>query len=402
MTKCRKSTTGLLVVAMVTGAALLSRAWLSARADALATKPGLAAPATVRVVTLRPEVVASSLSYSAGVKEIEHADLSFRVGGTVEALHQVMGPDGKLHSLHEGDRVPKGTVLARLDPADYRREHAVAVEKLATAEAKLAQAESESSLAQQEFHRAEQLLKRKAGTVAELDTARAKLLSTAAGVAGARRDVESSRINLDQAAANLSYCTLSSPFDEGTIAARYVDAGVRVAANQRAFQVVDLSSVVIAFGVPDTVVGRLHLGQEVEVVCDALPGERFKAVVHKIGTIADPQSRTYAVEVRVDEPKGLRPGMVSTVRFRRETEATLLPLTAILPRPSSRAHEVYRVVEEDSGRQTVERVPVELVDVLDNRIAVKADESSVLKPGDHVVATGTHRLYDGQAVHTEE
>lgn len=401
LTVGRKVTVSMAALSVVAAVAVAGRAWLAARAESLAVKPVEPLPATVRVAMLEPQVVVSGLRYSAAVKEVEKVDLSFRVGGTVDDLHQVSGPGGRQHRLHEGDRIAKGTALAWLDMADYRRERAMAAEKLATAQARLAQLESDADLAEIERRRIDQLVSRGAATDAEHDTAHSRQLSTAAAVEGARRDVESARIGLEQAEANLAYCTLTSPLAEGTVAARYIDAGERVVANQRAFLILDLSRVVIAFGVPDTLVGRFALGQEIAVRCDALPGERFQGVVHKIGSAADPKTRTYTIEVRVDEPKGLRPGMIATVLVEQEVRSHLLPLTAIVPRDESGRYDVFRIFDE-GGQSVVRRVPVEFDDVIDNRVAVKAGDGTSLKAGDRVVATGTHRLHDGQPVAIEE
>jgi RND family efflux transporter MFP subunit len=401
-TNRRKLTIGLIVLSVVAGVSVGGRQWMASAVRSREVVATDVAPASVRVLALQPEVVASGLRYSAAVKELHKAELSFRVGGTVEALHQVTGHGGRLRNIHEGDVIPKGTALAQLDRSDYRRERGVAGEKLATAEARLDQQDAEFGLAQVELRRTDQLVRRKASTSADLDSAKAKQLSAQAAVQAARRDVESAKIDLEQADANLSYCTLVSPFEEGTVAARYLEGGERIAANQRAFLLLDLSSVVIAFGVPDTAVGRLSIGQTFEVTSDALPGRRFEGTMHKIGSMADAQTRTYAVEVRIDKPEGLRPGMIATVAFRREVKAHLLPLTAIVPRVAGSGYDVYRVVEED-GRDVVRTTPVVFEDVLDNRIAVRLDgQAGALRDGDRVVATGTHRLHDGQAVQVVE
>lgn len=376
------------------------RSVLYYRALSLAPKPSEAPPLTVRVQPLSSETVSSALTYSGAVKELEKAEISFRVGGSITGLHRVTGPDGKEHAIHEGDLVSPETILARLDTADFERDRAVAAEKLATAEAYLAQQESEASLALLEFRRVEQLWKSNATSISSLDTAKTKQVSTALAASGAKRDRESARIALSQAEANISYCTLKSPFRQGTVAARFVDVGQRVTANQKSFLILDLSSVVIGFGVPDTLVGALNLGQTVDVFCDALPGRRFQAVVHKIASAADQQTRTYPIEVRVDNQPGLKPGMIATVEFRKEVRAYLLPLTAVVPASREAAYRVFRVVERD-GRSIAESVPVRFDDVLDNRVALRLDATAALKPGDRVVTTGTHRLHDGQPVQVE-
>jgi RND family efflux transporter MFP subunit len=402
LTKCRKPARGLAALALVVVLAVVGRQQAALLAESHVVKPEDPPPTSVRVVRLAEEVVEAGARYSAVVKEARKAELSFRVGGTLDHLHQVEGPGGVPRNVHEGDRLPQGTVLARLDPSDYQRDRGMAAERLAAAEARRAQAEADLELARADHGRTEALVRRGSATNSELDSARARLRNTTAAAEAARREIESARISLKQAEANLAYCTLGVPFAEGTVAARYVENYERVMANQRAFLVLDLSSVSIALGVPDTLVGRLAIGQAVEVTTDALPAERFAGVIHKVGSTADPQTRSYLVEVRVDRPRGLRPGMVATAHFRREARAHLLPLTAVAPGTSEGDHAVYRV-ENEGGRRVVRRVPVAFDDVLDNRVVVRVDAEGLgLRPGDRVVAAGVHRLSDGQAVQVAE
>lgn len=393
----RKATISLLAVVGVGAALLLSRWQLAALAQSYRPRPQPTIPASVKVVPVQEETVVEGIHYSGVVKELQKVELSFRVGGTIAELRQIEGPGGKLRPLHEGDVLPQGAVLARLDEADYQREQKSAAERFAAATSRSAQAEADAHLAQTDHARVEQLFRRRAAQQAELDAAAGKLHATQAASAAAKGDAEAANIQLQQATANVGYCTLRVPFAEGTVAARYVEAQERVAAHQRAFLLLDLSSVVVGFGVPDSLVGKLALGQPLEVESDAFPGERFEGVVHKIGSTADPQTRTYLVEVRIDAPKGLRPGMTASVLLRREQKACLIPLTAAA-RASNRGTVAYRVTQEN-GVEVVRQVPIELQDVVDQRATVKLDPAGGLKVGDRVVAVGVHRLYDGQPVH---
>jgi multidrug efflux pump subunit AcrA (membrane-fusion protein) len=72
-------------------------------------------------------------------------------------------------------------------------------------------------------------------------------------------------------------------------------------------------------------------------------------------------------------------------------------LTSVGPGPTNKSFVVYRVADE-GGRATARQVSVEFVAVLDNRVAVRVGGPDGLKPGDRVVATGIHRLHDGEAV----
>ncbi|QEH32534.1 Macrolide export protein MacA [Aquisphaera giovannonii] len=385
--------------------AVWARGWVAAHVAERGEKPGTEPPAMVRAVVLRPERLDAGVSYHAAVKEVERAELSFRVDGTIESLLEVKGPDGRPHTVHEGDVIARGTPLAKLDARDYRRERDMAAERLAGAEARRAQAEAEAGLARVERERAERLAQRASATASELDAARARDASSRAALAGARREVESARIALDQAEANLSYCSLASPFERARVASRSVDLGQRVTAGRAAFVVHDLSGVAIAFGVPDTLVGRIKLGDPMEVTSDALPAERFRGVVYKIGAAADARTRTYPVEVRVDDPRGLRPGMIATVHLSRASDALLLPLTALVPRASGPGCDAFVVVDGPHG-PVVRRRRATIEDVVDDRATVLADATpgpgQSLAPGDRVVVDGVHRLSDGRAVVVED
>ena len=166
---------------------------------------------------------------------------------------------------------------------------------------------------------------------------------------------------------------------------------------ERSFLLIDVTSVVIAFGVPDTLVGHLSIGQPLEVNTSALPDEHFVGVVHKIATMADPTTRIYSVEVRVDQPHGLKPGMAANVQLRHELRAYLLPLTSVAAGGPDGSTVVYRIVEEN-GRSLARSVPVILDGILDNRVAVDLGGRSRLALGDRFVVTGVHRIHDGEFV----
>ncbi len=405
LTSRGKTTKGVLIVICFVPLILLGRYFFAQLAESHKVKIGPPEPISVRVDAIREEVVYPGIFYSAVVKELRKADLSFRVAGTVDFLHQVPGPGGDLREIHEGDKLEKGQILARLDPADYQRDLAGSKEKLAAAEARLKQSESESDLAKIDYDRITRLVARASAATSDLDSQRAKLQSSNAAVTVVKREIEAARISLQQAQANLQYCTLASPFDGAVISARSVDKFQQVTANQRAFQVLDLSSVVIAFSVPDILVGKLTFGQKIEVTSEALPGKRFDGVIHKIASSADPQNRSYPIEVRIDKPGGLRPGMIASAHFRREEKAFLVPMTAVAPRVSDQATTVFLVTKVD-GKLLAQQIPVGVVDVLDNKLAIRIGPPDPkwggLKVGDQIVGTGVHRLHDGDLVRIAE
>ena len=137
------------------------------------------------IVEVRGEVVASAVRYSAVVKELNKAELSFRVRDR-RVLASVRRTGRDARPIHEGDTLKHGEVIAGLDPADFRRDRDATASKLATARAKLAEAKADAELAKVEFRRAEQLISRNALSKSDEDSARTKLHATSA----ARRRAE--------------------------------------------------------------------------------------------------------------------------------------------------------------------------------------------------------------------
>lgn len=388
------------IAVMVAVPIILAGRWvLAGLAAANLPVPGEALPVSVRAVRVTSETVREGLRYSGAVKELQKVELSFRVGGTLEHLLQVKDERGRDRPIHEGDKVSQGTVLARLDPSDMIRDKGVAAQRLATADARLIQADADADLARSDFRRTDQLLKKGSATQSEIDSARAKLRNTEAAALAARSEIISAKLSLEQAEANLGYCSINVPFAEATVAERHIDNFERVSAGQPAFLVLDVSSLLVSFRVPDTLVGSFSLGQEVMVTVDALPGERFSSKVHKIGSTADAQTRTYPVEVRIDDPKSLRPGMIAMVHVRQDRHGYLIPLTTVVTSDRDVTRTAVYRLEDESGKTVARKIEVDCGDLIDNRVVVQVGKGQTLKEGDRVVLGGLHRLHDGQAVH---
>ncbi len=102
---------------------------------------------------------------------------------------------------------------------------------------------------------------------------------------------------------------IRSPFS-GTVLERHVEEGQFVTPGTPLLSVADLSEVWVQLDAYESDLPYLHVGQEVELTTEALPGERFVGALAFIDPVLDPQSRTARVRVEVKNPGGhLRPGM---------------------------------------------------------------------------------------------
>jgi RND family efflux transporter MFP subunit len=360
--------------------------------------PDAPLPISVQVATLKREELASQSRFTATVRERQRIELSFKVPGTLLSLLQVPGLDGKLRDVHEGDEVLADPAhpLARLDDADYQRRLKVARDQLAQAQARQRATEATATALRANFERMKALRERESVAQQAFEDVLARHDSADAELEGARRAVSAATTALQQAEDDQKNCSLQLPIAKATVSRKYVEGGERVQAGQPVFQVMDLSALRVAFGVPDTKVNEFRSGQAMTVMADAFPGERFVGRVSKILPAADLRTRSFEVEVTIDQPHGLRPGMVVTLITGRQESLILLPMTAIGRGQTPEETTVFTIVDE-GGHTLARRRRVVLGGVYDNRIRL-IEEGSKVSEGQAIVVTGTFRLTDGQEV----
>jgi RND family efflux transporter MFP subunit len=361
------------------------------------------------VKVLTPEEVVVSSRFSGLVEPLQTTDLAFKLAGTVQGLYR---PPGLDRDVQVGDVLAKGTVIAELDEGDLRRARASAEARVAQLEARVATARDNLEIAARVLQRFEET----SGSVSEVarDDAATKRVAAAGELAAAEHALADARVQLDQANDDYVNRQLIVPFDHATVAEKRIESGERKAAHEVAFRLIDISTVHVTFGVPDTMIGdpafgpsgadRIHLGQKLRITADAFEGRSLEAVVTKIAPQADVRTRTFLTELTLANPKLpdgqllLRPGMIVTVHIGTENDrrVVLLPMTAIHRGRSSDELIAYEAVA-GNGREIVRARKVSLGGVYDNQVEVVL-AGSELREGSQVVVTTAERLIDGALV----
>ena len=164
-------------------------------------------------------------------------------------------------------------------------------------------------------------------------------------------------------------------------------------AGQPVFEIVQLDTVEINVGVPETDIHLVRVGQKAAVTLPALPGESFEGSVRVINVSADPNTRTFMTRISIPNPKHtLRIGMVAEARIRgdRTVRMLTLPIEAIVRDPQG-ATMVF-VYFPDQKRVYARRV--ETGGVFGREIEIKRG----LTEEESVVLAGQNRLRDGSVV----
>ena len=329
-------------------------------------QPAADVAAAVETITVKTAAGATGIRYSATVEPDQQVSVAFRVGGYVDAVN-----------VEEGDRVKQGQVLARIRQSDYREKFGQAAAAKSEAEAGLAQAKLD-------LERAQNLFAANALTKPELDAAIA------------RYDASKARVASGSAAAGEAHLALGdtslvAPIS-GVILKKNIERGDLGNPGAVAFVLADTTTVKVMFGVPDTNINAVHLGDAIEVTTESMAGRTFHANVARISPSADPKSRAFDVELHIANPKNeLKPGMVASLEVSPGgAPALAIPLAAVIHPPSACDRYAVYVVDNNKVRNQI----VDLGEPIGNLVAVR----NGLKGGEQIVVSGPGLLTDGQSV----
>ena len=336
----------------------------------------------VRTAAVQTISTGSENRYSANIVPNAQVDLAFKSGGYVESIRQVRGVDGRIRNVDIGDWVTRGTVLAVVRQKDYN-------DQREQAKAQLARAQSDFDHAKLSFTRTSNLYSTQSATKPDFDSAKAQLDSASAAV-------DNAKAVLGEAQTALEDSSLRAPFD-GWIVKRSVDIGALVGPSVTGFTIADTRSVRAVFGVPDTAMARVKLGQRQVVTTDVFP-DAFTGRITAISPAADPKSRVYSVEVSLPNPRNqLKSGMIASLAFGGEilpTSVLAVPLSAVIRDPLKPAEFAVFLTEGSGDPATVRARSVELGDAYGNMIQVLGG----VKTGERVVTTGATLIKNGEQV----
>ncbi len=333
---------------------LLACLLVSAGAWAQTPQAGSAKPAAVpiRVAGIQSRSVERSVEFSGSLASPEDATLGAEVEGKVVEL---------LADL--GDEVPKGQVLARINPDEYLFRKTQAETALAQAEANL--------------RRSEELARQDIVSASALEDAR-----TTAARASADADLARKRYRDTE---------VRAPF-AGAVARRLVSAGEYLKVGQPVFQLVMTNPLKLIGEIPERYLGSVKPGGAVTLLLDAFPGRIFEGRITRVAPSVNPQSRAFSVEARVQNPRGqLKPGVFASARVSTGTEQGALAVPELALTAFAGVSKIF-VIEGTIARER--RVEVERR--LPGGLAVVRGPG--LKAGQRVAVSGLARLADGVEV----
>jgi membrane fusion protein, multidrug efflux system len=323
----------------------------------------------VKVTEIAEADFARNFVYSGSVRARTEMNLGFRVAGKItERLVDV------------GNRVEPGTLLARLDAADYE----LAVRR---AEADLRAAEKQAEISELAFRRATSLNAKNIAPKSELEQA-----TLARDQAQASQ--QSAASALEQARNQVVYTELTSG-QNGIVTAISADVGQVVSAGTPVATVAVDGSKEVEIAVPEMDISNFKPGKTVKASFWSARDLVLEGTVREVAGSADARSRTFAVRVSLPADDRVLLGMTATIEAGEDDAVATygLPLAALTEKDGK---PVVWVVDRDKG--TVNSRPVGVAGYTD--IGVRVADG--LSKGELVVSAGTQFMKEDMKVRLPE
>jgi RND family efflux transporter MFP subunit len=306
--------------------------------------------------------------------------------------------------VEEGSRVTKGQIIARLENKDLEAIVSQTEAALQNAQAAREQARVELADAEKSLRRQKELLATGIVSQADFDSADARFKRAGAALAGADAGIASAAASLQGAGVNLEYSLVRAPFD-AVVLTKNADVGdiitpLGAAANAKAavVTIADLSSLQVEADVSESNLAQIKKGQPCEITLDALPGSRFRGMVHMIVPTADRSKASVMVKIRFLEQDGrIYPEMSARVAFLQREARAADKVAKVVVNPAaitvSNGRSGVFLVNGDTVRFTPVTPGAKLGDLL---------EVAGVKSGDKVVVRPLEKLKDGSRISLPE
>lgn len=321
--------------------------------EALATLDVKIEEALVGISTVKDTVFNHYLEVQGSIDTKENILIQPEYSGTLTSL-----------TVKAGQRVSKGQILGRVDDAGMSQQ--------------LASAENQYQLAKTTYERQKNLWDKKIGSEIQFLQAQAQMVSA--------------QKTVSQLKAQLSKTVIRAPFS-GTIDEVFVEKGEVVAPSaQGLMRIVNLGNMYVSTTIPESYIGKLKVGDNVDVFLTSL-GKTYKGKVRQVGSFINPNNRSFGIEVSVPNPENLlRPNQVAKLKIIDYVSKNALVVpTGIIQEDAN--HDKFVFVVEGSNGKTgkAKKVVVKTGKSSDNVTEIL----SGLSANDVIVTDGVNTISEG-------
>jgi len=134
--------------------------------------------------------------------------------------------------------------------------------------------------------------------------------------------------NVNAIRATIERKTIRAPFS-GTLGIRKVNLGQYLSAGNAVVQLQALNPIYVNFGLPQQALTTVHVGRNLQVTSEDLPGKVFTGKVTALDSVVDETTRNVQIQATLPNPQGkLQPGMFVQVQVTLGASRPVVPLPA--------------------------------------------------------------------------
>ena len=314
-------------------------------------------PVVVQLSAARLTNLANDYEFPATVSAVKSVDLKFEVSGRLI-----------FEGLVEGSAVKKGQVLAKIDPAPFQR--------------KVEESRIRHEDAQRNLKRIKDVFEKNVASQRDYDEAKSQFSIT--------------KIALENAQQDLSYCTIKAPFN-AVIGARYIENNSLIRSGDTLANLQDRSELYFTFDVPERIMTANAGNRNVKASAHIIGQEDKVFDIHYVEhkTTPDPITQTYGVTFALDgdATKLFLPGSRAIVKVKDNSsyqQALVIPLNALMGSSDS-GFSVWRF---NQTQNTLTKVKVTISQLQGEYALI----TSGLSSGDKVVSAAVSQMREGLKV----
>lgn len=316
--------------------------------------PGDSRALVVKVKEMAPQSFSSYFDATGTVEALQDAFISPEVNGQIQSI-----------LVDRGDQVKKGALLIRL--------------KTEVTQNNIDEVKTSLELASKLYEKQKELWEKEIGS--EIQFLEAK------------NNKESLEARLATLQSQLDMAYIRAPFS-GIVDDIMVKSGELASPGMRLLRLVNLDKIRITADVSESFLGKVKEGEMATLRFASLPEVKLERPVNRTGMVIDPVTRTFSVEVLVDNRDHmLKPNMLSSLRIQDfSTDDALLVPSIILKEDFSGAF-LFRI-NDASEMPKAEKVYVKTGKTVQDVTRIIEG----LQTGDRVITAGYNLVSDGAPV----
>lgn len=308
-------------------------------------------PLTVEVKQLAYETFSRYFEVSGYMEAIRDAYISPELNGQIDQI-----------PIRRGARVKRGDLLVKLNTD--------VIEK------NIAEVRTSLELATRIYEKQEELWNQNIGSELQYLEARNGKESLEARLATLEKQLEMAQIR--------------APF-AGIVDNILVKQGELASPGMQLLHLINLETMRVSARVSEAYLNSVQMGDKVELRFSSFPDKKIHASVSRLGEVIDPQTRTFTVEIILDNPdEKLKPNMLTTVRIADFSEKQGLVVPTIILKEDFNGTFLFKASGRENDIQA-EKVYVERgLTVQDQTLVLEG-----LEPGDRVITKGYNLVSHG-------